>query len=175
MPRHREAGTTDKSCRICNGDELCAMFAAGRRSFFVMHGKGSRFPWRIVGANRFLGYDPSISCRYEKKLQRCKFRQHAGAGSEDRLQHFRMGDGRYMGPYRSTAAGRERDHGQIDSSAGRRGRTQGLARDYSGRKISGVGTPPFEAPIDTQIFKARPDVEAIAHAHAPMCIVLRLV
>lgn len=46
--------------------------------------------------------------------------------------------------------------------------------DYSGKKISGVGTPPFEAPIYTQIFKARPDVQAIAHAHAPMCIVLSL-
>jgi ribulose-5-phosphate 4-epimerase/fuculose-1-phosphate aldolase len=46
--------------------------------------------------------------------------------------------------------------------------------DYSGKKISGVGTPPFEAPIYTQIFKARPDVQAIAHAHAPMCVVLSL-
>jgi ribulose-5-phosphate 4-epimerase/fuculose-1-phosphate aldolase len=46
--------------------------------------------------------------------------------------------------------------------------------DYSGKKISGVGTPPFEACIYTQIFKARPDVQAIAHAHAPMCIVLSL-
>jgi len=46
--------------------------------------------------------------------------------------------------------------------------------DFSGKKISGVGSPPFEAPIYTQIFKARPDVQAIAHAHAPMCIVLSL-
>jgi ribulose-5-phosphate 4-epimerase/fuculose-1-phosphate aldolase len=46
--------------------------------------------------------------------------------------------------------------------------------DYSGKKISGVGSPPFEAPIYTQIFKARPDVQAVAHAHAPMCIVLSL-
>ena len=40
LQRHREAGTVDKRCRICNGDELYAMFAGGRRSFFVMHGKG---------------------------------------------------------------------------------------------------------------------------------------
>ncbi|HSF57760.1 MAG TPA: class II aldolase/adducin family protein [Candidatus Binatia bacterium] len=46
--------------------------------------------------------------------------------------------------------------------------------DYSGKKISGIGTPPFEASIYTQIFKVRPDVQAIAHAHAPMCIVLSL-
>jgi L-fuculose-phosphate aldolase len=46
--------------------------------------------------------------------------------------------------------------------------------DYSGKKISGVGSPPFEAPIYTHIFKARPVVQAIAHAHAPMCIVLSL-
>jgi hypothetical protein len=29
LQRRRKAGTADKSCRICNGDELCAMFAAG--------------------------------------------------------------------------------------------------------------------------------------------------
>src|SRR4030095_7476586 len=46
--------------------------------------------------------------------------------------------------------------------------------DFAGKKISGVGTPPFEASIYTQIFKVRPDAQAIAHAHAPMCIVLSL-
>jgi hypothetical protein len=29
LQRHREAGIADKRCRICNGDELCAMLAAG--------------------------------------------------------------------------------------------------------------------------------------------------
>jgi ribulose-5-phosphate 4-epimerase/fuculose-1-phosphate aldolase len=46
--------------------------------------------------------------------------------------------------------------------------------DYSGKKLSGIGTPPFEVSIYTQIFKVRPDIQAIAHAHAPMCIVLSL-
>ncbi|HEY7319078.1 MAG TPA: class II aldolase/adducin family protein [Candidatus Binatia bacterium] len=63
----------------------------------------------------------------------------------------------------------------IRPPAGEEERKDWLVRfDYSGKKISGVGTPPFEASIYTQIFKARPDVQAIAHAHAPMCIVLSL-
>ena len=33
---------------------------------------------------------------------------------------------------------------------------------------------PGEAPIYTQIFKARPEVNSIVHAHAPMCIVMGL-
>ena len=46
--------------------------------------------------------------------------------------------------------------------------------DFDGNKLSGTGTVPGEAPIYTQIFKARPDVESIVHAHAPMSIVLGL-
>ena len=46
--------------------------------------------------------------------------------------------------------------------------------DFEGNKLSGTGTVPGEAPIYTQIFKARPDVNSIVHAHAPMCIVLAL-
>lgn len=42
LQRHREAGTADKRCRICNGDELCAMFAGERRAFFMMQGEGRR-------------------------------------------------------------------------------------------------------------------------------------
>jgi ribulose-5-phosphate 4-epimerase/fuculose-1-phosphate aldolase len=46
--------------------------------------------------------------------------------------------------------------------------------DYSMNKISGVGRPPTEAAIYTEIFKARPDANAIVHCHAPMCIALSL-
>lgn len=46
--------------------------------------------------------------------------------------------------------------------------------DFDMKKISGVGRPPTEAAIYTEIFKARPDVQAIVHCHAPMCIALGL-
>jgi ribulose-5-phosphate 4-epimerase/fuculose-1-phosphate aldolase len=46
--------------------------------------------------------------------------------------------------------------------------------DYSLNKLSGVGIIPNEAVIYTEIFKARPDVNAITHAHAPMCIALSM-
>jgi ribulose-5-phosphate 4-epimerase/fuculose-1-phosphate aldolase len=46
--------------------------------------------------------------------------------------------------------------------------------DYSLKKVSGVGNPPREAAIYTEIFKRRPDVKAAVHTHAPMCIALSL-
>ncbi len=46
--------------------------------------------------------------------------------------------------------------------------------DYELNKLGGVGTPPREAAIYTGIFKARPDVNAAVHAHAPMCVALSL-
>jgi ribulose-5-phosphate 4-epimerase/fuculose-1-phosphate aldolase len=46
--------------------------------------------------------------------------------------------------------------------------------DYSLRKLSGVGIPPRESTIYTEIFKARPDVNAVVHSHAPMCVALSL-
>jgi ribulose-5-phosphate 4-epimerase/fuculose-1-phosphate aldolase len=46
--------------------------------------------------------------------------------------------------------------------------------DYSLKKLSGVGTIPRESTIYTEIFKARPDVNAVVHSHAPMCIALSL-
>ena len=46
--------------------------------------------------------------------------------------------------------------------------------DYSLQKLSGVGSPPREAAIYTEIFKHRPDVKAAVHTHAPMCIALSL-
>ena len=46
--------------------------------------------------------------------------------------------------------------------------------DFSMKKISGVARPPTEAAIYTEIFKARPDVNAIVHCHAPMSIALAL-
>ena len=44
--------------------------------------------------------------------------------------------------------------------------------DFSLKKLSGVGTIPREAVIYTEIFKARPDVNAAVHCHASMCVAL---
>src|SRR5262249_24432506 len=46
--------------------------------------------------------------------------------------------------------------------------------DYQLNKLGGVGTPPREAAIYAGIFKARPDVNAAVHSHAPMCVALSL-
>jgi ribulose-5-phosphate 4-epimerase/fuculose-1-phosphate aldolase len=46
--------------------------------------------------------------------------------------------------------------------------------DYALKKLSGVGSIPREAAIYTEIFKARPEVKAIVHSHASMCITLSL-
>ena len=46
--------------------------------------------------------------------------------------------------------------------------------DYSLKKLSGIGGIPRESPIYTEIFKARPDVNAAVHSHAPMCVALSL-
>ena len=46
--------------------------------------------------------------------------------------------------------------------------------DFSLNKLSGVGTIPREAVIYTEIFKARPDVNAAVHCHASMCVALSL-
>jgi ribulose-5-phosphate 4-epimerase/fuculose-1-phosphate aldolase len=46
--------------------------------------------------------------------------------------------------------------------------------DYSLKKRSGVGTIPREAVIYTEIFKARPDVNAAVHCHAAMCVALSI-
>jgi L-fuculose-phosphate aldolase len=46
--------------------------------------------------------------------------------------------------------------------------------DFSLKKLSGVGTIPREAVIYTEIFKARPDVNAAVHCHAAMCVALSL-
>lgn len=46
--------------------------------------------------------------------------------------------------------------------------------DYSLKKLSGVGSIPRESTIYTEIFKARPDVNAVVHSHAPMCVALSL-
>ncbi|HWP57508.1 MAG TPA: class II aldolase/adducin family protein [Candidatus Acidoferrales bacterium] len=46
--------------------------------------------------------------------------------------------------------------------------------DYSLKKISGVGGIPREAAIYSEIFKARPDVNAATHCHAPMCTALSM-
>ena len=46
--------------------------------------------------------------------------------------------------------------------------------DYSLKKLAGVGTPPREAVIYTEIFKARPDVNAAVHCHASTCVAMSL-
>ncbi|HEY7166834.1 MAG TPA: class II aldolase/adducin family protein [Candidatus Binatia bacterium] len=46
--------------------------------------------------------------------------------------------------------------------------------DFSLKKLSGVGTIPREAVIYTEIFKARPDINAAVHCHAAMCVALSL-
>jgi len=46
--------------------------------------------------------------------------------------------------------------------------------DFSLKKLSGVGTIPREAVIYTEIFKARPDVQAAVHCHPAMCVALSL-
>ncbi len=46
--------------------------------------------------------------------------------------------------------------------------------DYSLKKLRGVGTIPREAVIYSEIFKARPDVNAAVHCHASMCVALSL-
>jgi len=46
--------------------------------------------------------------------------------------------------------------------------------DYTLKKLRGVGTIPREAVIYSEIFKARPDVNAAVHCHASMCIALSL-
>ncbi len=46
--------------------------------------------------------------------------------------------------------------------------------DYGLKKLAGVGTPPRESVIYTEIFKARPDVNAAVHCHAAMCVAMSL-
>ena len=46
--------------------------------------------------------------------------------------------------------------------------------DFSLRKIAGVGGIPREAAIYSEILKMRPDVNAVAHCHAPMCVALSM-
>lgn len=46
--------------------------------------------------------------------------------------------------------------------------------DFSLNKLSGVGTIPRESVIYSEIFKARPDVNAAVHCHASMCVALSL-
>ena len=46
--------------------------------------------------------------------------------------------------------------------------------DYSLNKLAGAGTIPRESVIYSEIFKARPDVKAVVHCHAAMCVALSL-
>ena len=46
--------------------------------------------------------------------------------------------------------------------------------DYDIKKLAGVGTPPRESVIYSEIFKARPDVNAAVHCHASTCVAMSL-
>jgi ribulose-5-phosphate 4-epimerase/fuculose-1-phosphate aldolase len=46
--------------------------------------------------------------------------------------------------------------------------------DFAMKKIAGVGGIPREAAIYTEVLKARPDVHAVTHCHAPMCVALSM-
>jgi len=46
--------------------------------------------------------------------------------------------------------------------------------DFKLNKLAGVGAPPREAVIYTEIFKARPDVHAAVHCHASTCVAMSL-
>lgn len=46
--------------------------------------------------------------------------------------------------------------------------------DFSLKKLAGVGAPPRESVIYTEIFKARPDVNAAVHCHASTCVAMSL-
>ena len=46
--------------------------------------------------------------------------------------------------------------------------------DFALQKLSGIGTIPRESVIYTEIFKARPNINAIVHCHPAMCIALSL-
>lgn len=46
--------------------------------------------------------------------------------------------------------------------------------DYEANKIGGNGGSPREWAIYTEIFRLRPDVEAIAHTHSPACVAMSL-
>ena len=45
-----------------------------------------------------------------------------------------------------------------------------LLVDFDGKVLEGEGRPPFEIPIHIEIFKARPDVEAVVHCHMELAI-----
>ena len=46
--------------------------------------------------------------------------------------------------------------------------------DFNLKKLAGVGTLPRESVIYTEIFKARPDVNAVVHCHAATCVGMSL-
>jgi len=46
--------------------------------------------------------------------------------------------------------------------------------DFDAKEIGGNGTSPREWAIYTEIFRLRPDVQAIAHTHSPACIAMSI-
>lgn len=46
--------------------------------------------------------------------------------------------------------------------------------DFDAKEIGGNGTAPREWAIYTEIFRLRPDVQAIAHTHSPACVAMSL-
>ncbi len=46
--------------------------------------------------------------------------------------------------------------------------------DFDANKIGGTGGPPQEWTMYTEIFRLRPDIEALAHMHSPACIAMSI-
>ena len=86
-----------------------------------------------------------------------------------------MGDRRYLGTRGSSFAGAKGHRVQMFRRPEEDGAEGWLVRfDYSLRKLSVVGTIPRESTIYAEVLKARPEVNAVVHSHAPMCVALSL-
>lgn len=44
--------------------------------------------------------------------------------------------------------------------------------DYDGRLLEGEGRVPWEIPLFTHVFRARPDVQSVVHVHPPLAVAL---
>ncbi len=44
--------------------------------------------------------------------------------------------------------------------------------DYDGRLIEGEGRVPWEIPLFTSVYRARPDVQSVVHVHPPLAVTL---
>jgi ribulose-5-phosphate 4-epimerase/fuculose-1-phosphate aldolase len=58
-----------------------------------------------------------------------------------------------------------RDHSRAEVTPGCM-----LLVDFGGKVVAGNGTPPSETPLHIEIFRARPDVQAVLHCHMELAI-----